>query len=120
MARLSGRGLPRSYSGKLRMLRGAGIALWDVVESCERAGALDADIRDPRPADVPGLLRRYPGIRRVFVTGRTGALLYERFFGDKDCPRADYLPSPSPAYAALSFERKAAVWEAAISPALKP
>jgi TDG/mug DNA glycosylase family protein len=70
MAELLGWPLPESYEGRTAMLCEAGIAVWDVFNSCRREGSLDKSIRDTKPNDVPGLLRKYPSIRLVGFNGR--------------------------------------------------
>lgn len=38
-----------AYPERVEALRVAGVGLWDVIASAERAGSLDAAIRSPRP-----------------------------------------------------------------------
>jgi len=70
MAELLGRPMPESYEGRIAMLHESGIAVWDVFGSCRREGSLDQSIREAKPNDVPGLLRKYPSIRLVSFNGR--------------------------------------------------
>lgn len=70
MAALLGRPMAESYAERTAMLRDAGIAVWDVYNSCQRQGSLDQSIREAKPNDVPGLLREYPSIRLVVFNGR--------------------------------------------------
>ena len=70
MAELLGRPMPESYEGRIAMLHESGIAVWDVFGSCRREGSLDQSIREAKPNDVPGLLRKYPSIRLVAFNGR--------------------------------------------------
>ena len=104
-----------SYADRVGVLSSAGIALWDVLESCTRVGSLDADIESGSiiPNDFARFFARHPQVRRVYFNGSTaeqcfrrrvlpllpaGSLMYER------------LPSTSPAHAALSYEEKLAAW----------
>lgn len=116
MAALLGRELPADYPGRLRMLLDARIALWDTVGSCVREGALDAEIRAARPNDVPAFLRRHPGIRAVFLNGRTAEAMYRRHHAARVSLPARYLPSTSPAHAGLPFAAKLAAWRAVLEP----
>ncbi len=101
---------PESYSAKVRMLRRGGIALWDTISSCTRPDALDSRIRGARPNDIPDLLKRFPGIRAVFVNGRTAeAMLGRHHAGRLGVPVA-YLPSSSPANAGISYSGKLRQW----------
>jgi len=70
MSELLGRSMSESYEGRTAILREAGIAVWDVFDSCRREGSLDQSIREAKPNDVPGLLRKYPSIRLVAFNGR--------------------------------------------------
>jgi len=70
MSELLGRSMPESYEGRTAILREAGIAVWDVFDSCRREGSLDQSIREAKPNDVPGLLRKYPSIHLVVFNGR--------------------------------------------------
>src|SRR6056297_143611 len=70
MAELLGRPMPESYEGRIAMLHESGIAVWDVFGSCRREGSLDQSIREAKPNDVPGLLRKYPSIRLVAFNRR--------------------------------------------------
>jgi len=62
--------LPQEYQKRTAVLREAGIALWDSIDSCRREGSLDQAIREEQPNDVVGLLRRRPSIRLVVFNGR--------------------------------------------------
>lgn len=81
-----------------------GIALWDVLHSCEIVGASDASIKNPVANDLSVILAHAP-IRAIFCTGRTAAALYKRLILPRTSIQAVTLPSPSPANCAVSFER---------------
>jgi hypoxanthine-DNA glycosylase len=102
------RPVPERYLERVRLLKRSGIALWDSLARCRRPSALDSAIRDPEPNDLAGLLSKHPGIRRVFANGRTAAAFAKRLQGVE----AAYLPSTSPANAAIPYARKAAAWRA--------
>lgn len=107
-----------SYDNRAAALVRRGIAVWDVLESCERPGSLDAAI-DPssmQPNDLAGLLKTYPSIRTLFFNGQMAATVFRRHqlpvLGDIIAEIACHrLPSTSPANASWSFERKLAAWE---------
>ena len=90
--------LPLTNEEKRALVLRRHIALWDVVASCEIAGASDARIRSARPNDFSLILSASP-VRAVFTVGKTAERLYERFTGRT----ALCLPSPSPANCALPF-----------------
>jgi len=102
-----------SYPEKLSFLHKNGIALWDVFYSAERQGALDADIKNEVPNDIPGLIRAYPNITRILLNGRKAEKSFHIFCPDV-CISAVYVPSTSPAYAKMSLEAKARAWRGAL------
>ena len=104
------------YAGKQVAVRAAGIAIWDVFASCERAGSLDSAIRNGEPNDFARLQKSVFARRhlpRVCFNGQAAgrfaphlqALGFETLI----------LPSTSPANATWSFERKLAAWREALS-----
>ena len=115
MAEVCGEPLPGDIPGKIALLTRHNIALWDVLQSCERQGSLDSAIRQPTPNDFEGLFRRCPGIRRILLNGGTAYRLFMKwgkpFIEGRDLQR---LPSTSPAYT-LSYERKLAQWRQALN-----
>ena len=86
---------------RLAALQSAGVALWDVLHTCRRAGSADAKI-DPKSLvanDFGQLFASYPSITRVCFNGSAAQQLFDRLVEvDAD---VDYrlLPSSSPARA---------------------
>lgn len=114
MGALFGAGRDLPYPQRLARLQSRGIALWDVLESCERPGSLDADIVESslRTNDLIGFLRRHPGIRRIYFNGAKAEACFRRHVrlpADLGLPR-QRLPSTSPAHATLDFAAKLAAW----------
>ena len=90
-----------------------GIALWDVIHSCEITGSSDASIRDVRVNDLAALLQSAP-IRQIFLNGKTAANLYQKYAAAEiDLPAA-VLPSTSPANAAWTLPRLIEAWRNAL------
>ena len=118
MAEILGEARPETIEEKKALLTGRRIALWDTVESCERAGSLDSAIRSARANDFATLYGRCPEIRFVFFNGATAEQLYRRLVAREDGARSFFrLPSTSPAYT-LRYEEKKATWERALKEAL--
>jgi len=90
--------LPTTTEEKKAFLLKNGIALWDVIKSCEIVGADDNSIKDPVPNDL-SIIKA--DIKAVFTTGKTATLYYKKFTG-KD---SIYLPSPSPANRAVNDDK---------------
>jgi hypoxanthine-DNA glycosylase len=101
LARLFDEPVPENNDDRRDLLLRHHIALWDVLASCEIAGASDASIRNPKPNDLARILDAAP-IEAVFCTGTKSAELYRKLCGPKLGRPATTLPSTSPANAAMS------------------
>ena len=105
-----------AYAERVAALMAAGVALWDVLQACQRAGSLDADIDTATivPNDFTAFLRDHPGIVRVCFNGAKAATLYRRHVLPSLVagPPLAYvnLPSTSPAHAAMPPAHKLAAW----------
>jgi double-stranded uracil-DNA glycosylase len=116
MGKLCGAFQNLPYQERLECLQQAGIALWDVLEFCERPGSLDSAIV-PKSAvvnPINGLLELMPEVRLVATNGGTATRLYKRHV--KASVPHIALPSSSPAYASLNLEQKMGLWCEAIEP----
>jgi len=107
-------GATGSYQSRCRQLKARGIALWDVLGACERQGALDTKIRKPVPNDLQGFITRHKGLRKVCLNGRKAEALYRKHFGKRIPLKAVYLPSTSPAHAAVRHDGKLRAWRKAL------
>ncbi|MDY0057667.1 MAG: DNA-deoxyinosine glycosylase [Methyloversatilis sp.] len=121
MGALFGAGPELPYAERLRVLTAAGIALWDVLESCERAGSLDAaiDARSAQANDFAAFFDAHPGITRIVCNGGTAEKHFRRDVMPQLPPRAlelVRLPSTSPAHAGMGAQEKLARWRAALQP----
>lgn len=127
MGELLGTASGREYAERLQDLLAAGIALWDVLRSCERSGSLDAniDMKTAATNDFAGFFPAHPLIDRVFFNGATAARIFERRvmpglettgIGPLKLIR---LPSTSPAHAAMPYAEKLRRWST-VANALKP
>jgi hypoxanthine-DNA glycosylase len=106
-----------SYESRVRALNCAGIALWDVLQSCVRSGSLDSRIetRSAVVNDFATFFALHPGIARICFNGATAEKLFVRA-GLAELGHARVLlPSTSPAHATMPFERKLSVWRRALS-----
>ena len=86
-----------------------GVALWDVVSSCDIAGSADLSIRNARPNDLAPILAAAP-IRRIFCNGKTAFALYKKLILPATGREAICLPSTSPANAACSRDALFEAW----------
>ena len=109
LAGLFGEAVPQSIDEKKVFLQVHGIALWDVIASCEIVGSSDASIRNAIPNDLSKILDVAP-IGGVFTNGATADRLYRKYLRDHVGMDAVCLPSTSPANAAWSVERLTDAW----------
>lgn len=103
--------VPVTAADKRALLLRHGVALWDVLASCDLTGSADSSIRNPVPNDIAALLEKAP-IRRVFANGQTAHALYRRWCEPAAGMRAVLLPSTSPANAAWTLPRLTEAWRA--------
>uniref|UniRef100_A0A7S4K3B2 Uracil-DNA glycosylase-like domain-containing protein n=1 Tax=Odontella aurita TaxID=265563 RepID=A0A7S4K3B2_9STRA len=69
------------YDRQVCVLASHGFALWDIVESCERRGSLDANIKNERPNAIREFCASHPTVRRiVLANGGTGCEMFRRHF----------------------------------------
>lgn len=99
------------YQRRIELVTAHGVALWDVVHSCRRAGSLDAKIDRKTLVvnDFGPLLAEHQGIERIFVNGLTALELFER--NVHTTLPAVRLPSSSGALP-MSFSDKLSAWQA--------
>jgi hypoxanthine-DNA glycosylase len=100
------------YDDRLKALLMHRIGLWDVIGRCERAGSLDAAIRNPTRNRISRVTRIATRLSRVCFNGKTAAQFEPMFAAQRY--KTHVLPSSSPANT-LPFRRKLRVWKGAIS-----
>lgn len=105
------------YEIRVRALKSARIALWDVLQSCKREGSLDSMIEaDTQTAnDFRTFFRAHSQITHVFFNGAKAEACFRRHVLreiDDRSTRYTRLPSTSPANASLSYARKLEAWRA--------
>ena len=103
------------YVERVQALLDARIAVWDVLQCCERPGSLDAAIlRESEVAnDFATFYAQYPQITEVFFNGGAAQACYVRHVADMGRHpnlKTVRLPSTSPAYAAMRYEQKREAW----------
>ncbi len=102
------------YLLRLQRLIANRIALWDVIEACQRPGSLDSAISEDGMAtnDFVGFFKQYPHITRVYFNGQKAAGLFKKKVAPSLTGQYQYhtLPSTSPAHAAKSYAAKLEAW----------
>ncbi len=101
--------VPETVEEKKELLLSHGIALWDVVASCEIVGSSDSSIKNVIPNDISAILCG-SDIEAVYVNGKTAYSLYRKYILTKTKKEAVCLPSTSAANAAWDIPRLTAAW----------
>jgi len=102
--------VPETVEEKKRLLYENGIALWDVIASCEITGSSDSSIRDVKVNDLSKILNE-ADIRQIFVNGKTAEKYFKKYIKSQINRDAICLPSTSPANATWSVERLSEEWK---------
>lgn len=118
MGRLLDETFPPDYEGRKRILLARGIALWDVIASCDIKGSSDQSIRNVVPMDLNRILEA-ADIRTVITNGGTASRLYLKYCREQTGRDAVQCPSTSPANASFTLERLAGAWGQVLLPALR-
>ena len=95
------------YPQRLPILLKHRVGVWDVLQKCERAGALDSAIRNAVNNDFRKVTQVARNLMRVCFNGKTAGR-FERVFAEAGYQTL-VLPSSSPAYT-LKFEAKLKLW----------
>ena len=101
---------PETIEEKKKLLFENGIALWDVIASCEITGSSDSSIRDVKVNDLSKILKE-ADIRQIYVNGKTAEKYFKKYIKPQIKRDAICLPSTSPANAAWSVERLVEKWK---------
>jgi hypoxanthine-DNA glycosylase len=89
--------IPTDYEAKKAILMQNNLALWDVLQFCERKGSLDVNIKNPVPNKISGLLSEQPTITKIIFNGKENHKLFQTYFGELDKISYHTVPSTSPA-----------------------
>jgi hypoxanthine-DNA glycosylase len=112
IGRVIGRDLvPLDYDARLAALFAARVGLWDTVASAQRAGSLDASIREAEHNALSELVASLPGLRAVGFNGKTSAKIGMPQLAGTHLALIP-LPSSSPANASISLAEKEKLWGA--------
>lgn len=125
MGALIGAHPTQPYSDRVHKLSSAGIALWDVMRCCERAGSLDSSINGDSVVtnDFEGFFADHLQIDRIFFNGITAESVFKRLVLPKlahNNYQLQRLPSTSPANAAWSLESHLKVWQSILKGTSSP
>lgn len=90
---------------RLWLLKECKLGLWDMIKGCSRENSLDSSLENEEVNDLAAFLEAHPSITKLAFTGRKSEALFKTHFSHLNIETV-YLPSPSAAYAKMSFEKK--------------
>jgi hypoxanthine-DNA glycosylase len=118
LSRIYGFDAEAAYEHRVESLKASGVAVWDVLHTCVRAGSLDSAIEKGSriPNDFVTFFQRYRLIDDIIFNGAEA----EKSFSTYVLPHLNVrdmgltrLPSTSPANT-LAFEKKLSAWQAVL------
>lgn len=96
-----------SFDEKKRCLLDNRVGLWDALETCQRPGSLDSNIKN----ETPHNFTKFPQIQYYLFNGQKAYAYFKKY--NNLLLRDDnhfILPSTSPANASYDFNKKLALW----------
>ncbi|WP_373708599.1 DNA-deoxyinosine glycosylase [Kaistella sp.] len=97
------------YAEKMELLKKNKIAVWDVIDSCERKGSLDTEIKNEAHHDILQLLQDFPSIKVIFCNGQKSFKTLRKILPDDLKIPILVLASTSPAYT-IPYQQKLKDW----------
>ncbi|MCM1180452.1 MAG: DNA-deoxyinosine glycosylase [Clostridium sp.] len=104
---------PVTVGEKKDMLLQHGIAVYDVIESCDIKGSSDSSIKNVVPADIAKIVAE-SDIRVIVTNGATAGRLFQKYQSHDYQGTVLNMPSTSPANAAFSLEKLIEIWSAGL------
>ena len=99
------------YETRKELLIKKNIALWDVLQFCDRVGSLDSAIKNEIANDFENFLENHPTINVIIFNGQKAAAFFKKYVHLKKEYKQITLPSTSPANAGKAFQDKLHEWE---------
>ena len=98
------------YGTRINFIKQNKIALWDVIESCERKGSLDTEIKAEIDNDIPQLIENHSNIKMIFCNGQKSYKNLLKILGKNFKIPILVLPSTSPLHT-VRVEEKLESWK---------
>lgn len=99
-----------NYTDKINVLTKNHISLWDVLDSCERKGSLDSEIKNEEANPILALLEKHEKISGIFCNGGKSFKTLQQILGKNFKIPIILLPSTSPLHT-ISFAEKLEKWK---------
>lgn len=88
--------IPENINEKRKLLLENGVAVWDVIQSCDIIGSKDSSIKNVVVADIPKLIEN-SNITQIYANGQKVAKYYTKYLRDVTGIEIITLLSTSPA-----------------------
>lgn len=115
MSELTGLDASSPYQQKMHALTRRGIAVWDVIASCQRSGSLDSAIRNEQVNDFAAFFKSQPDLAVIAFNGAKAWQSFKRHVVTAGSVPANVklisMPSTSPAHAAMTYDEKLQHWQ---------
>lgn len=118
MTKLFANNTELDYAQRKALLRNNRVALWDVLNTCQRKGSLDSSIKNESTIvnDFNKFFAEHPLIKAVYFNGSRAQQEYNKHvlaLLDEKFSAIEYIrmPSTSPAMASLNREQKLQQWK---------
>lgn len=98
------------YETRKNLLLQNNIALWDVLQFCDRVGSLDSAIKNEIANDFENFLKNHPNINTIIFNGQKAAAFFKKYVDLNKEYQKFTLPSTSPANAGKTFQDKLQEW----------
>ncbi|MBE8726084.1 DNA-deoxyinosine glycosylase [Flavobacterium hungaricum] len=99
------------YQTRKNLLVNNNIALWDVLQYCDRVGSLDSAIKNEIANDFENFLKQHPKITTIFFNGQKAAAFFKKYIHLQKEYQLITLPSTSPANAGKTYQYKLDEWK---------
>lgn len=107
---LFGKDVSRDYTVRKQLALAQGIAIWDVLQACERKSSADSDILNEVPNDFNRFFDAHP-IKAIFHNGKNPKKYFDQYVENQPAIPQFVLPSTSPANARLTRNQKLKEWQ---------
>lgn len=109
LASVYGENVPQDITEKKALLERHGIALYDVIYSCDIIGSSDSSIKNVVPADIESIISG-SHIKKIILNGKTAEKYFRKYQSEQFWEMTSVMPSTSPANAAFSLEKLIRIW----------
>lgn len=99
------------YDIRKKLLLKNNVALWDVLQYCDRVGSLDSAIKNEIANDFETFLKNHPNIKTILFNGQKAAAFFKKYVHLQKEYNLITLPSTSPANASKTYQSKLEEWK---------